>query len=65
MLNLLNRSWGGYRVAHPQLLEQVGQTTGPPGSTQPIFRFNPGRVQWTRLRNESAFQLQLTVRYRF
>jgi hypothetical protein len=65
VLNLLNRRWGRYRVAETQLLEHVGQTSGPVGTTQPIFRFNTTRNQWTTLAAESAFLLQLNVRYRF
>nr|MBA3969600.1 TonB-dependent receptor [Gemmatimonadota bacterium] len=65
LLNLLNQEWGHYRVAAPALLEHVGQTAGPPGAAQPIFRFNPTAPQWTTLPSESAFQLQLALRYRF
>jgi len=65
LLNLLNRGWGRRRVAVPVLLEHVGQTVGPPGTTQPIFRFDGGRGQRTTLEAESTFQLQLTARYRF
>jgi hypothetical protein len=52
-------------VAETQLLEHVGQTIGPAGTTQPIFRFNTTRSQSTTLAAESAFLLQLNVRYRF
>ncbi|HSJ15532.1 MAG TPA: TonB-dependent receptor [Longimicrobiales bacterium] len=65
VLSLLHAEWGRYRVAIPQLLEHVGQTTGDAGTTQPIFRFDTARRQWQRLEEESAFQLQLTLRYRF
>jgi hypothetical protein len=65
VLNLLNRNWGRYRVSQPQLLEHVGQTTGIAGTTQPVFRFQPGRQEWRTLESESAYQLQLTIRYRF
>jgi carboxypeptidase family protein len=61
VLNLLNPRWGHYRIAVPQLLEHVGQTA----SGDPIFRFHAARPQWTTLRTESAFQLQLALRYRF
>jgi hypothetical protein len=71
LLNLLNRGWGlqrvapgRYQVADPALLEHVGQTGGPPEVAQPVFRFNPAAPRWTTL-PESAFQLQLAVRYRF
>lgn len=65
VLNLLNAGWGRYRVASPQILEHVGQTTGPPQTAQPIFRFDAAATEWRTLRTESAFQLQLAVRYRF
>lgn len=64
VLNLLNRNWGLYRVASPALLEQVGQTIGGVASAQPVFRFDASAAEWTTLRNESAFQLQLGIRYR-
>jgi hypothetical protein len=65
VLNLLNGDWGRYRVAAPRLLEHVGQTPAPPEAAQPIFRFDTSRSDWTTLQTESAFQLQLAVRYRY
>ena len=65
VLNLLNGRWGRYRVADPRLLEHVGQTTGAAGTTQPIFRFDATRPEWTTVQAESAFQLQFALRYRF
>ncbi|MFL5620737.1 MAG: carboxypeptidase regulatory-like domain-containing protein [Gemmatimonadaceae bacterium] len=65
VLNLLNGAWGRYRVANPQLLEHVGQITGPAELAQPVFRFDTTRPAWTTLRTESAFQLQVAMRYRF
>jgi hypothetical protein len=65
VLNLLNGNWGRYRVADPVRLEHVGQRAGPPETAQPTFRFDATRPEWTTLSTESAFQLQLAVRYRF
>ena len=65
LLNLLNGNWGRYRVAAPALLEHVGQTPGSPEESVPVFRFDATAPQWTILQTESAFQLQLAVRYRF
>ena len=65
VLNMLNAHWGHYRVADPALLEQVGQTSGSAETSQPIFRFNMARPAWITLPTESAFQLQLALRYRF
>jgi hypothetical protein len=65
VLNLLKSEWGRYRVAAPALLEHVGQTPGPPATAQPIFRFDSSALQWTTLEAESAFQLQVAVRYDF
>lgn len=65
VLDLLNDRWGRQRVAVPRLLEHVAQTTGSPAMAQPIFRFDPAHVGWTTLETGSAFQLQLTARYRF
>ncbi len=64
LLTLLDRGWGSYRVAEPQLLEHVGQTTGGPGLTQPIFSFTRS-TEWRTVEDESTFQLQIALRYRF
>jgi hypothetical protein len=66
LLNLLDRDWGHRRfVASPALLEHVGQTTGPTGQPEPVFRFVSASATWTSDPSESAFQLQFGVRYRF
>jgi len=70
VLNLLNSRWGRYRVADldfasPALLSRAGQTPGPLGVTQPIFRFDTGRPRWFTLPTESSYQLQLALRYAF
>jgi hypothetical protein len=65
VLNLLNSNWGRQRIAAPRLLEHVGQTSGSPETAQPVFRFDATRDEWTTLQPESAFQIQLAVRYRF
>ena len=65
VLNLLNGDWGRYRVAAPRLLEHVAQTPEPPATAQSIFRFDVEAPRWTTLQAESAFQLQVALRYRF
>jgi len=65
LFNLLSSRWGRYRAAAPRLLEHVGQTPGSAETAQPVFRFDAAREEWTTLQTESAFQLQLGVRYRF
>ena len=65
VLNLINAKWGLYRVAEPRLLEHAGHTPGPPESAQGVFRFDAERPQFTTLTTESAFQLQIGLRYRF
>jgi carboxypeptidase family protein/TonB-dependent receptor-like protein len=65
LLNLLRGSWGLRRVANPALLEHVGQIPGPLGDSQPVFRFDKLDSPWTAVPAESAFQLQLGLRYRF
>lgn len=65
VLNLLNGDWGLYRVANPRLLEHVGQAVDAVGSPQPLFRYDTERAPWTVVRDESAFHLQLGVRYSF
>lgn len=65
VLNLLNGGWGLYRVANPRLLEHVGQAVDAVGSPQPLFRYDTERAPWTVVRAESAFHLQLGVRYNY
>jgi hypothetical protein len=65
VLNLINSRWGHYRVSDPKLLEHVGQTQSSPETAQSIFRFNPDRPQWITSPTESAYQLQVGLRYRF
>ena len=65
VLNLLNSAWGLRREAAPALLEHVGQTAGPVQTSHSIFRFDATAPRWKTLPTESAFQLQLALRYRF
>jgi hypothetical protein len=65
VLNLVNSRWGLTRQALPALLEHVGQTSAPVQSSQPVFRFDATAPRWSTLGNESVFQLQMAVRYRF
>ncbi len=65
VLNLLNAAWGLRREAAPALLEHVGQAADSVASSRPVFRFNDTDVGWTTVPGESAFQLQLAMRYRF
>lgn len=66
LLNLLNENWGRARLVSPgpnaPLLEQVAQNPSP---SQPIFRFDPGRARFDDQNLESAYQLQLALRYNF
>ena len=65
VLNLVNARWGLQREAASALLEHVGQTGDSPQTSRPIFRFTSTNVGWTTNPDDSAFQLQLAVRYRF
>jgi hypothetical protein len=65
VLNLLNRDWGRRQEAAPALLEHVGQTVEPVQTARPIFRFDATAPHLTTVATESAFQLQLALRYRF
>ncbi|MFI5312344.1 MAG: TonB-dependent receptor plug domain-containing protein, partial [Gemmatimonadales bacterium] len=65
VLNLLSSSWGQYRVADGALLEQVGETPGSAATAQPVFRYDVTRPRWVTQPTESAFQLQLALRYSF
>ena len=65
VLNLLRSDWGLRREAAPILLQHIGQTAEPVQKSQSVFRFDSTVPQWTSLQPESAFQLQLALRYRF
>jgi len=65
VLNLLRRDWGLYRAPNTFLLRHVDQTTGPATTSQPIFSFDEGWQAYSTANAESAYQLQLAVRYRF
>jgi hypothetical protein len=65
VLNLINSRWGKYRVSDPKLLEHVEQRQSSAEITQSVFRFNPDRTQWITSPTESAYQLQVGLRYRF
>jgi hypothetical protein len=64
VLNLLNDDWGLRRTAATNLLEHLSQT-GSGQDARPVFALNPTALKWTTLPNESSFQLQLALRYRF
>jgi hypothetical protein len=42
----------------------VGQTPEPSETARPIVRFDATRPEWTTLQTDSAFQLQVALRYR-
>ena len=63
VLNLLNADWGLLRVPNGALLQHVAQTTG--SSPQPVFRYDPARAATSTQNVESAYQIQLGVRYTF
>jgi hypothetical protein len=64
VLNLVNRSWGQRRVIDPVLLEHAGQSSTA-ADADPTFNFDERRTVATIVPSESAFQLQLSLRYRF
>src|SRR5205823_4828024 len=65
LLNLIRRDWGLYRVPNTILLQQVGQTAGTVATSQPVFVFDPNWQPYSAANAESAYQLQLALRYRF
>jgi hypothetical protein len=65
LFNLVNKDWGLRREAIPALLDHVGQTLGSAQTSKPIFRYDSGTSRWSRQPVESAFQLQVALRYRF
>ena len=65
VLNLLRKSWGLYRTAPGPLLVQVSQAAAGSPLAQPVFMFDATRPRWTVSPLESAYQLQLALRYSF
>jgi hypothetical protein len=65
VLNLLSSGWGLRREAASPLLEHVAQTAGPVETQHSVFRFDVTAPRWTTVAAESAFQLQLALRYSF
>ena len=66
VLNLLNARWGHqYQTGDNGLLEQVGESLGLGPNSHPIFRYDTTSPQWFTLATESAYQIQLSVRYSF
>jgi hypothetical protein len=64
VLNLLNADWGLRREAAPGVLEHVGQLADAALGSRPVFRYDSA-PDWVTVQEESAFQLQLALRYRF
>jgi hypothetical protein len=62
-LNLLSPRWGLARVPPTNVLQHVGQDTVTP--SEPVFRFDPARAAHSTANAESAYQIQLALRYRF
>lgn len=65
VLNFLRARWGLVKLPNAALLEQVGQTAGAPGQSQPVFRFQPDFAPFSSDNLDSYYQLQLAVRYSF
>jgi len=61
VLNLLNPSWGLFRVPNTVLLQQVAQS----GASQRVFAFDATTAGSTTRNAESGYQLQLSLRYSF
>jgi len=62
VLNLLHSSWGAVDARTPWILGYAGRTPGV--ASQPIFTFDPSVLR--KLDNaDSAYQLQLSLRYSF
>lgn len=62
VLNLLNPSWGLFRIPNTALLQHVGQASD---SAEPMFRFDAASAGTSSRNLESAYQLQVSLRYSF
>ena len=65
VLNLLNKHWGLYRIPNTALLQYVRQPSGPLTASQPVFFFPENWQPYNSDNAESAYQIQLALRYRF
>ena len=63
LLNLLNPSWGKFRVTNEAILQHVRQSPGV--APQPVFRFDAATARPSTQNLESGYQLQLSLRYSF
>lgn len=63
LLNLLRPSWGLFRTPQENILQHVGQTSGP--DSQPVFHFDAANAGTSTRNLESGYQLQLSLRYSF
>ena len=63
VLNLLNPSWGLFRMPNEHILQAARQTSGP--SSQTVFHFNAANAGTSTQNLESGYQLQLSLRYSF
>jgi hypothetical protein len=64
VLNLINPRWGLIRVPNTVALRHVGQDTSVTPS-EPVFTFDLARRAHSTDNAESAYQIQLALRYRF
>ena len=64
-LNLLHSSWGWVQTPNSALLQQVAQTGGAPGVSQPVFKFDQNFVLLNHDVAASYFQFQLAFRVGF
>jgi len=65
VLNLLHPRWGRLRTPQAAVLEHVGQVAVGASASEPLFRFDPDRPRLDSRNIESAYQLQLALRYDF
>jgi hypothetical protein len=63
-LNLLNPRWGLVRVPNTVALTHVSQNLAVSPS-EPVFKYDPSRLESESGSVESAYQIQLALRYRF
>jgi hypothetical protein len=64
VLNLLTPRWGLMRVPNTVALQHVRHNVTVTPS-QPVFRFDPNQAANSADNVESAYQIQLALRYRF
>jgi hypothetical protein len=65
LLNLIDKDWGQYKVPTAVILQQTSRTAGSASTSQPVFHFDDTRAAYSVDNVESAYRIQIALRYSF